>query len=47
MRFCDVKKYLLGIFLIGIGLGILLCRVWGLGCICAIAFIGVGIWRMF
>ncbi len=47
MRFCDVKKYFIGIFLIGIGIGIIISMMWGMGCICALAFICAGIWRIF
>lgn len=46
MKFCNIKKYILGAFLIGIGIGIWLCRIFGLGYFFTIVFIGIGIWRI-
>lgn len=44
LRFCDVKRYFLGIFLIGVGIGILVGRFCGFGFIVGIIFIGVGVY---
>ncbi len=46
LRFCDIRKYLLGVFVLGLGVGIMLCRMWCLGSISALVLIGLGIWRI-
>ncbi|MEI3163283.1 MAG: hypothetical protein V8S74_07795 [Lachnospirales bacterium] len=47
MKFCNVGKFLLAVFLVGIGVGIFACRFWCLGYIFAFIFVALGIWRMF
>lgn len=45
MKFCNIGKYILGAFIIGIGTGIIASDVFGAGYICAFVCIGIGIWR--
>ncbi|MFQ8687656.1 MAG: hypothetical protein ACLR9L_06885 [Lachnospirales bacterium] len=47
MKFCNVSKFLLAMFIIGIGVGIFVCKFFCLGYICALIIVGLGIWRLF
>lgn len=47
MKFCDVKGFLLAVFIIGIGVGIVVAKWLCLGYFSAVVIIGIGVWRLF